>query len=199
MVYDASLVLLAFEVLSSNTGQVVELRCLCVLSEIRVVMVECCPFEHRKIGSVSVSREHVGFHAHFVENAEFVVEVITSAAVLIIFFVHLLEGSQGVPVSWFVVVGSIPLSGISEVFDLVIISEVFVIIPAITPISVSRSEIIWSFVLVIAGVSCIILIPIIVPICCLRGPHGFFMRSGALLGWLVCGLSRGLSQGLIQG
>ena len=166
-----------------------------MLSEIRVVMVECCPFEHRRIGGVSVSRGYVGFHAHFVENAEFVVEVITSAAVLIVFFVHFLEGGQGVPVSWFVVVGSIPSSGIFEVFVLVVISEVFVIIPAITPISISRSEIIQSFVLVIAGVSCVIPIPVIVPICCLRGPHGFFMGSGALLGWLVCGLSRGLIQG----
>jgi hypothetical protein len=131
LVYDASLVLLAFEVLSGNTGQIVELRCLCVLPKIRVVVVECCPFEHRRIGSVSVSRGHVGFHAHFVENAEFVVEVITSAAVLIILFVHFLEGSQGVPVSWFIVIGSIPSSGIFEVFDSVEILEVCVVVPAL--------------------------------------------------------------------
>ena len=170
-----------------------------MLPKIRVVVVECCPFKHRRIGSVSVSRGHVGFHAHFVEDAEFVVEVITSAAVLIIFFVHFLEGSQGVPVSWFVIVGSVSSSGIFEVFDSVGVSEVCVVVPGITPISVSCSEIIRSFVLVIVGVSCVVPIPVIVPICCLRGPYGFFMGSGALLGWLVCGLSQGLIQGLIQG
>ena len=100
-----------------------------MLPKIRVVVVECCSFEHCGIGSISVSRGHVGFHAHFVENAEFVVEVIILAAVLIVFFVYLLEGSQGVPVSWFVIVGSVPSS---EVFDLVVISEVCVVIPTIT-------------------------------------------------------------------
>ena len=155
-----------------------------MLSQVCVIVVESCSSEHRGIGSVSVSRGYVGFHAYLIKDAEFVVEVIILAAVLIVFFVHFFEGSQGIPVLLFVV-RPIPLPGILEIFiSVVVVLEVCLVIPSVIPILVSCSRIIPG--------------PTTVPVCYLRGPYRFFMRARTLLGWLRGGLVRGLGQGLSQ-
>src|SRR5580692_11957990 len=116
-----------------------------------MIVVEGRSFKYRRIGSVSVSHGYVGLHAHLVKNAKFVVEVIISATILIIFFVHFFECGQGVPitVSWFVV-EPVPLSWseISEIFCVpVVVLKICLGVPSVAPLPVLCPGIVWRFCL----------------------------------------------------
>jgi hypothetical protein len=123
-----------------------------------------------------------------------VIEVIIPTIILIIIFIHFLEGSQRIPiaVSWFII-EPIPLFEVPENFRVlvVVVPKICLVIPSVTPIPVSCPEII--LIPVIARVSGIVLSPVTIPVCCLWGPYGFSVRTRMLLGWLDRGLVYRLS------
>lgn len=164
-----------------------------------MIMVEGCPSKHCRIGGISVFRRYIGFHAHFVKDAKFVIKVIISTAILVIVFVHFFKGSQRVPISWFIV-KSVPLSEISKILCIsVVIPKVVLGVPSVAPFFIPCPIVVGGFILSVVRVSRVIPSSVAIPVGCLWGPYGSSAKVGVLLYCLVNGLVCGLIQGLIRG